>query len=138
MNYKFGKPDDYGDFPYLYCGQWNDSNLNDLLNERLPEYYNMQLVDSDEIDLLAELVNQGIDSHLEAVTSKDSGKVIDRKIGDTVVCRAFEFVPDKQGMICLIRRLREYLDVCEDSDKWDIAYNLLSCIFETLQIEYSV
>jgi hypothetical protein len=138
MQYKYGEPDKYGDFPYLYCNQWNDEILSEILEERLPEYYHMQLVDPDELEILEEVVNQGIDAHLEAVTAKHNGKVIDVKAGNQVICRKFEFIPDKPGMKCFIRRLQEYLDKCEDDLKWEPAYQLLSCIFETLQMEYSI
>jgi len=139
MSYKFGKPDEYGEFPYLYCGQFEDSELGDILEERLPDYYNMQLVDPVELEILEEIVNQGIDAHLEAVTAKNpQGKVIDVKAGDHVVCRKFEFEPDKKGMRCFLRRLDEYIDNCDDDLKWEPAYQLRSCIYETLQIEHSI
>jgi hypothetical protein len=136
--HKFGDPDEYGSFPYLYSGQWSESELNDLLEERLPESYNMQLVDPDEIEVLAQVVNQGIDSHLEAVTAVSEPKVVKVKAGDMVLCRKLEFIPNKAGMICLIRRLREYLNTCDDDLLWESAHNLISSIFESLSIEYQV
>ncbi|RLI66732.1 MAG: hypothetical protein DRO67_00630 [Candidatus Asgardarchaeum californiense] len=139
MSYKYGKPDEYGDFPYLYCGQFKDSELGDILEERLPDYYHMQLIDPVELEILKEIVNQGIDAHLEAVTAKNpQGKVIEVKDRDQVIFRKFEFIPDKKGMQCFLRRLNEYLDTCDDDLKWEPAYQLRSCIYETLGIEISI
>ena len=137
--YKYGEPDKYGDFPYLYCGKWNSNNLNEILMERLPESYNIQLVDPLEAEILAEVVNQGIDAHLEAVTAKTGARIVNVKdCQNRTICRKLDFTPDKQGMICLIRRLIEYFDNCQDDLKWEPAYNLISCIFETLQLEFNV
>lgn len=119
--YKYGSPNKYGDYPYLYSNKYTLDELPNILRERLPESYDMALVDQDEIDLLAELVNQGIDSHLEACTLSNKPHLVDgRKYGIGF---------DIAGMICLIRRMSEH--------RSDTAYDLLSCIFETLQIEYT-
>lgn len=138
MKYKYGEPNKYGEFPYLYSGTYKQSELRAILEERLPEYYNIEIVDPIELEILTEIVNQGIDSHLEAVTSKDNGKVVNVKAGDKVVCRKFQFIPDKSGMLCLLRRLEEYIVRCEDDLKWEPAYQLLSCIYETLGIEFNL
>jgi len=132
---KYGEPDQYGDFPYLYSGKYN---LSEVLEERLPEYFDMQLVDPDEIEVLVEVVNQGIDSHLEAVTTKESHKYVDVKAGDKVICKKLEFIPDKAGMKCLIRRLIEYINTSQDDIKSEAAYMLTSSILESLQIEFSL
>jgi hypothetical protein len=149
--YKFGEPDKYGDFPYLYAGRYKDEQLNEILLERLPESYNMQLVDPLEVEVLAALVNMGIDSHLEATTMTNKAEVVDRKIGDKVVQRHLGVGFDKQGMICLIRRLMEFdanqhfdfsecdktddYESSEEAQVWDAARNLGSSILETLGIE---
>lgn len=139
MEYKYGEPNKYGDFPYLYSGQWNNDNLRDILNERLPEYYNMELVDPTEAEVLAEIVNQGIDADLEAVTAKEQARLVNVRAGNhVVVCQKLKFVPDKEGMYCLIKRLIHYVDSCQDDIKGEAAYQLTSCIFETLQLEFSV
>lgn len=150
MEYKYGAPDKYGDFPYLYQGKYKGEDLNDILRERLPDNYDMQIVDPIELEVLTDVVNMGIDSHLEACGMNKEARVEDRKIGDRVVQRHCALDFSKDGMICLIRRLEEYNpndhwdfggdindngESTEESEMWDAARNLRSSILETLQIE---
>lgn len=118
--YTYGAPDKYGEFPYLYQNKWSKENLKAILLERLPKSYDMQLVEQEEIDILAKVVNMGIDAHLEAATRTKELHVIGHKY-------AIGF--DREGMACLIRRLMESQE--------DVAHNLVSSILETLGIEYS-
>jgi hypothetical protein len=154
--YKYGEPDKYGEFPYLYCNKYKKEELVEILKERLPESYPMQIVDDDECTVLADCVNQGIDSHLEACTMTEPSHIVDRTTSNgNVYQHHLQTGFDKEGMICLIRRLMEYnprdhwdFTGCEPSeehkeesqeerDLWDAANNLVSSILETVQIEYS-
>jgi hypothetical protein len=163
MVYKYGEPDQYGDFPYIYGQRFSEAEFNELLLERLPESYDMQIVDPVELEILKFVTNQGIDSHLEACTMTKDPKVEDRKVGDAVIARHCALGYDPQGMICLIRRLsdnefspndalieavQEYItedDLSESygetrkekiQDKlFETALQLRSSILETLRIE---
>lgn len=154
MKYKYGNPDKYGDFPYLYAGQYKDEELNDILLERLPESYDMQLVDPLEIEILAHVVNQGIDAHLEAATRSKEPHAVPIEVSGQCFGHKYGIGFDKPGMICLIRRLMEFdaekyeyeseVDLDPESadynceyDPWFVAYNLVSSILETLDIEFS-
>lgn len=154
QEFKFGAPDNYGDFPYLYAGKWNKDNLNEILKERLPDSYPMQLVDQTEIDVLAAVVNIGIDAHLESATLTMEPHAVPMMAGETCMGHKYGIGFDKKGMICLIRRLMEFdanahfdFTDCEPSednpdesqeerDTWEAAYSLVGSILETLQIEY--
>jgi hypothetical protein len=105
----------------------------DVIRARLNgKNYPMEIMGSEEVEMLARVVNQGIDSHLEAVTG-DFGKV-ERKlppsemfpegalIASGVKC---DITPD--GMLCLLRRLNE--DGTEEAD------SLRGSILSTLNIE---
>jgi hypothetical protein len=78
--------------------------------------YQMRLMGED-FDLVADVVNEGIDSHLEAVRTEQDGRTI--KIMDTASLR------------CFIRRLAERCDAGNDE-----AGNLASSILETLDYEW--
>jgi len=147
--YKYGEPDEYGDFPYLYAGRYKDDELNDILRERLPENFNMSIVDPVEEQVLSDLSTIGIDSHLEAIVSTKD-ELVDRTVGNKVVCRSHDFDFTPSGMICLIRRLNEYNprdyrdfygdvdeygETEEEKEYYEAAYNLRSCILEVLKIE---
>jgi len=96
-----------------------------VIEKMLPESYSMRLNSSD-YTLFAKIVNLGIDSRLQAI-SADS---------------AANQNLDKQSMICLINRLLDYSDFGEncdsdllDSDEKFNAFDLRSCILETIGIE---
>lgn len=155
MEYKYGAPDEYGDFPYLYSGQYKAEELNTILFERLPDNYPMQLVNPIECEIVAQIVNQGIDAHLEAATLSEEPHLVPIKISDKVVGHKYGIGFDKLGMICFIRRLMHYdpndyepiegacgddenaEDYDPESNPWEVAYHLVSAILETLQIEYA-
>ena len=79
----------------------------------LTEPYPMRLM-GDDLDTVAEIVNQGIDSHLEAVFTTQDGNHIT--------------IEDIKSMRCFLRR-------CNESDD-ENAQNLASCIMETLGYEW--
>ncbi|HEX9805114.1 MAG TPA: hypothetical protein VGA67_05520, partial [Candidatus Dojkabacteria bacterium] len=107
MEYKYGEPNEYGEFPYLYCGQYKEEELNDILLERLPDHYPMEIVCPVEEQVLSDISSLGIDSHLEGI-SAEVDEIRDRKIDSVVICKAHALGFDKANMICLIRRLEEY------------------------------
>lgn len=107
MEYKYGEPDDYGDFPYLYAGQYKTEELNNILMERLPDYYPMEIVCPVEEQVLCDVSSIGIDAHLEIMNASED-RVVDRKVEDKIISRAHRLGFDKDSMICLIRRLEEY------------------------------
>jgi hypothetical protein len=74
VTYKYGAPDEYGDYPYLYAGQYKKEALNDILKERLPDNYPMQIVDPIEEQVIADCSAAGIDAHLEAMSMTDTGQ----------------------------------------------------------------
>ncbi len=160
--YKYGKPDKYGDFPYLYSGSYKNEDLDLILRERLPANYNMQIVDPIESRILADLSKLGIDAHLQAMIQNEPDRLVNRMIGEKVIMRHHELDFSPDGMICLIRRLKEYdpsqfdysdldpkivtdYDWTEETeeqyrdglpfDLYSAAHSLRSCILETLQIE---
>lgn len=85
----------------------------------IDEPYKMELVASDET-LVCEIINQGIDSHLEAVSFDDHGIVDGNK-------RHIE-IKDSKSMRCFLRRCME----SENEDMQDLA----SCIMQTLDYEW--
>jgi len=153
MTYKYGEPDNYGDFPYLYSGSYKEDQLVEILTERLPDHFDMQIVDEIESEVLTVLVNMGIDGHLEACTMGKEAKIENRMIGDKVVQQHLALEFDKSGMICLIRRLQEFnandhfdfsecdvpegefAESVEESEVWNAARNLGSTILEVLGVE---
>jgi len=82
------------------------------------EPYPMELTASDEETICA-AINQGIDSHLEAVHFEDNG------IKNNKRCLS---ITDSKSLRCLVRRLFE--------DGSDNAYSLASGIMQTLDIEW--
>lgn len=165
MNPKWFAKRSEDEFEYLYAGSYKKEDLfKHILPARLPDDYSMQLVDQTECDIVAELVNKGIDSHLEACTMSDTLRVQDRTLSDgRVYQRHLGGAFDKTGMMCLIRRLMEFVPSQElveqtaerlDDDDLTESYGdtreekvtdklhetadqFLSCILETLQIEWS-
>ena len=153
MTYKYGEPDNYGDFPYLYSGSYKEDQLVEILTERLPDHFDMKIVDEIESEVLTVLVNMGIDGHLEACTMGKEAKIENRMIGDKVVQKHLALEFDKSGMICLIRRLQEFnandhfdfsecdvpegefAESVEESEVWNAARNLGSTILEVLGVE---
>jgi len=87
-------------------------------NLKIDEPYSMMLTASDET-LVCEIINQGIDSHLEAVLFDDKG------IRDGKRCID---IRDSDSMRCFLRRLIE-------TDNED-ANDLASCIMQTLEYEW--
>jgi hypothetical protein len=67
-----------------------------------------------DLELVARIVNVGIDSHLEAVSTKQDGRDV--------------WIRDVPSMRCFIRRCVE--DESED------AYDFASCVLSTLRIEW--
>jgi len=89
------------------------------------ESYPMELV-GEEAKVVEELVNQGIDSHLEAVLGEfnwDTRKTV----GGFPVTTVLKCNVSPDGMICLLRRLDEH-----GSDE---AMSLRTSILSTLDIE---
>ena len=87
-----------------------------VLPETLPENatpYTMALKGEDFQDV-ADIINQGIDSHLEAVFTKQEGSKI------TILNNA--------SLRCFLRRCTE----SDNENMWDIAF----CIMSTLDIEW--
>jgi hypothetical protein len=91
-----------------------------LRTEQFETYY-MELV-GDDADLLVKLRNQGIDSHLQAVTGDIGWN------GRRLRCDL-----DHDGVICLLRRLHEISD--SDAPESSAASSLRSSILTTLEIE---
>ena len=79
----------------------------------IDEPYPMRLM-GDDLAIVAEIVNQGIDSHLEAIRTTQNGRNI------TIL--------DTPSMRCFLRR-------CAESDN-DGAMELASCIMTTLNYEW--
>ena len=67
-----------------------------------------------DLQIVADIVNQGIDSHLEVVRTKQDGRKV------TIL--------DDASMRCFLRR-------CVESDD-DNAHDLASCIMTTLNVEW--
>ena len=84
----------------------------------IDEPYSMMLVAEDET-LVCEIINQGIDAHLEAIFFDDHG------IRDGKRCID---IRDSASMRCLLRRLME-----TDNEN---ANDLASCIMQTLEYEW--
>lgn len=81
---------------------------------RITEPYPLVLNNRTDFETVAAIVNQGIDSHLEAVHTTQSGKRIT--------------IEDSASMRCFLRRCIESVD--------ENAHDLASCIMQTLEIEW--
>jgi hypothetical protein len=86
------------------------------VNIETPEGYSMQIKNQDEWKIISDVVNQGIDSHLEGFTRSK----FDNKTGKCLI--------HPEEMTTFLRRLYEF-------DGSDIAINLRSGILATLGIE---
>ena len=95
----------------------------------ISEPYDMWLTSEDEL-LVCKIINQGIDSHLEAVYFNDLG-VKDHK-------RHLQ-ITDSKSMRCFLRRLCEHDNYGSESESDDGASessDLASCIMSTLGYEW--
>lgn len=91
------------------------------------EAYPMSIV-GEEIDVVMQVVNQGIDAHLEACFCPDRGDKFEhgeRRAGKVLVTRTLECVVSPESMPVLLRRLFESGEERGES--------LASCILDTLQ-----
>ena len=87
------------------------------------EAYPMSLVGEDALAVIA-AVNQGIDSHLEAITTDDSSfQRGERRVGDKVLTYTLECSVGVRSMPVLLRRLLE---------DFDSGYSLATSILGTL------
>ncbi len=108
---------------------WGETPLA-VIAAALPDRYPMELAGRPDIEMVTRLVNQGIDSHLEAVTFAEppaptpQGKL--------------RLVFDRPGMLVFMRRLREEMDrepYEPDASEDPPAMGLRSAILSTLDIE---
>jgi hypothetical protein len=80
----------------------------DTIRQALPDFYTMELV-GDAADVVRTIVNQGIDSHLEACNMPTRGDRYEwlpadsRRLSRRLACRV-----SRESMIVLLRRLEEY------------------------------
>lgn len=106
----------------------------EIIRERLEALgrpYPMELVGEDA-EVIREVVNQGIDSHLEAIFGTFEWKPRKLESGAVLaVPLCCELEPD--SMLVLLRRLEEYDS--DDEERQDAAMSLRSSILETLEIE---
>jgi len=98
----------------------------ELIKNSLPDNYNIIINSKDEINLIIELTDQGIDSHLETILlqGRDSSYFNPSK--------GLELNLSKQGMLCLLRRLYESYYMHDVFN--EVAYNLRTDILSTLEI----
>ena len=89
---------------------------------KIDEPYSMWLTAPDEA-FVCEIINQGIDGHLEAVFFDDHG--VEKQYG---AGKRHIAIRDSKSMRCFLRRLLE--NGSED------AADLASCIMETLEYEW--
>ena len=104
----------------------------------LPEKYEMVLTPCDQA-LVVALMEQGIDSHLEAITLVGMPEPVEHG--------KLRLVFDRPGMLCLIRRLWEHGEaeaasherasagLALDDTELPAAYDLRNAILSTLEIE---
>lgn len=85
---------------------------------KIDEPYSMELTASDESDVCG-IINQGIDSHLEAVFFDDHGVKNGKRCID---------IKDSKSMRCFLRRCME--------GKNENLHDLASCIMYTLGYEW--
>ena len=102
------------------AGTTPEQVIKNAVTTQCPGGYPMKIVDPDEWTVVAECVNQGIDSHLEALTL--------RSIFDNGQC-----LVHPEELHVLLRRLWEWYDN-EEKDS-EIAFDLRSSILVTLDIE---
>jgi len=114
----------------------------ETIREALPEFYPMELV-GDAADVVHEIVNQGIDSHLDACNMPSRG---DRytwlaPAASRRVCRLSCHV-SRESMIVLLRRLEEYQtqhwqtdEEEEENSEEEEAMSLRTDILGTIGIE---
>jgi len=107
--------------------------------------YTMSLVGDDQ-EIAIEAINQGIDSHLQAVTFNNEPSFRQDSFegnGKTYYGPSrLDLDTTNEGIVVLCRRLLEYWENCdcseeerEDECKHETAYQLRSCILWTLGIE---
>jgi hypothetical protein len=95
-------------------GTCPDEIIKTACNKQCPNGYSMKIVDPEEWTLIANAVNKGIDSHLEAITN--------RSTFNNGTCLVH---PDELHVL-----LRRFIDW--DNEK---ALDLRTCILSTLDIE---
>ena len=95
-------------------GECPDKVIKKACNKQFPKGYNMKIVDPDEWTLIANAVNKGIDSHLEAITT--------RSTFNNGTCLVH---PDELHVF-----LRRLID-CDNEKAWSLRTDILS----TLDIE---
>lgn len=94
------------------------------VNTQCPNGYPMTIKSQREWKWISDAVNQGIDSHLEALTQRSTFNV------STGECNVH---PDELHV--LLRRLGEMECEEEDEENGDSPHDLRSCILSTLDIE---
>lgn len=97
------------------------------IKELLPDSYELSLpINSDDCSLIINIINRGIDSHLEAVCleNRDYYKINNGRL---------ELSLSKEGMVCLLRRL---LEQTFENEEIDInAFSFRTSILSTIGIE---
>lgn len=91
------------------------------------EHFPMSLTNTDEIEMVVRIVNQGIDSALEACYIPDRGDQFEhstREIGGVVYCTTLECKISPESMPVFLRRLSE--DGSEEADH--LLSNILDCL----------
>lgn len=99
------------------------------------EMFPMELVNRDEIEALIEVVNLGIDSHLEACfvpTRGDSYGASQRVLTEVMCVTVFRCEVSPESMPVLLRRLMEH--EFKEERHFEAASNLQSSILEALDI----
>lgn len=95
--------------------------------------YHMSLTSQDEIRAVIDVVNVGIDSHLEACNIPALGDKYatgERKAGDKVLCYSLDCEVSAESLPTLLRRLTEI-----DFDDSNEAGSLVSDVLTTLGID---
>jgi hypothetical protein len=103
----------------------------------IDEPYRMELNAADEA-IVCSIINQGIDSHLEAVHATDKG-IIESNIHLSGNKHAIE-IEDSASMRCFLRRCMEAENCSGDCEEGDCncegPHDLASCIMTTLGYEW--
>lgn len=107
--------------------------LKALVRENRGKPFWMSLASQDEIRAVIDVVNHGIDAHLEACNIPANGdkfETVEHKIEGRVYSRTLDCTLSPDSLCCILRRLSEI-----DFDSSNEAGSLVACILQTLGID---
>lgn len=111
--------------PISFSAYWTDrlgEEIKKRAIEQCPDGYNISTMSEIEFKVIADAINQGIDSHLEVISNRSTHEIRPQKLGN----RAY-FCIHPEELHVLVRRLMK--------SENEVAESLASDICSTLGIE---